>query len=147
MCIIVDADRIGKFFSKQDNEDVAPIHKWLKKKLGVLIYSTGSKFADELQHKTQRQLLEYVNAGYAKLISASDFQHDEHRLQKNSAVKSNDCHVLALARAANVRILYTGDQNLMEDFKNKDLISKGKIYTGKQNQKKLLNNWRCPSAV
>ena len=147
MCIIVDADRIVDFFSKPNNEDAAPIHKWLNRKLGVLIYSTGSKFANDLQHKTQRLLLEYVNAGYAKLIPASDFQEDEHRLQKNSAVKSDDYHVLALARSANVRILYTGDQDLMDDFKNKDLISKGKIYSGKQNGKKLLNNWRCPSAV
>ena len=149
MCIIVDADRIVDFFSKPNDADAAPIHKWLNRKLGVLIYSTGSKFADELQHKTQRLLLEYVNAGYAKPISASDFQEDEHRLQKSSAVKSNDCHVLALAKFANVRILYTGDKDLKKDFKNKRLISNGKLYTGKQNEKELLNYWRCrgPSAV
>ena len=147
MCIIVDADRIVDFFSKPNNEDAAPIHKWLEKKLGVLIYSTGSKFAGELQQKTRRALLEYVKAGYAKPISASDFQEEQHRLQKNSAVKSNDCHVLALAKFAKVRILYTGDGDLKKDFKNKCLISKGKLYTGKQNEKELLNKWRCPSAI
>lgn len=147
MCIIVDTNRIGDFFSKPNNDDVDPIHKWLERKFGVLIYSTGSKFADELQYKTRRLLKEYAKAGHAKLIPASVFEEDEQHLQENPAVKSNDCHVLALARVADVRILFTEDQDLMEDFKNPNLINKprGKIFSGKQNEKELLNNWRCPS--
>ena len=147
MCIIVDTNRMMDFLSNPDNEDVAPIHKWLNRKLGFLVYSTGGRFADELQKKVRRLLEEQTRAGNAKLIPQDEFKEDEQSLLGNSAVRSDDCHILALARASNARILFTSDQNLVEDFKNKTLIDKprGKIYSGKQNENELLNNWKCPS--
>ena len=147
MCIIVDTDRMAIFLSKPDNEDVAPIHKWLNSKLGVLVFSTGGGFANEVKKKARRLLQEHVRAGNAKLIPSNEFREDEQSLQGNSAVKSKDYHILALARASNARILFTGDNKLVKDFKNKDLIDKprGKIYSGKKNENELLKNWRCSS--
>jgi hypothetical protein len=44
---------------------------------------------------------------------------------------SNDCHVIALATIANVRILCTDDVSLMSDFKDKRLLDRpcGEIRT------------------
>ena len=36
---------------------------------------------------------------------------------------SDDLHILALARATSSRLLYTDDSDLIEDFKNKDIIN------------------------
>lgn len=147
MCIIVDTNRMMDYLSNPDNEDVAPIHKWLNRKLGFLVYSTEGRFANELQRKARRLLQEQMRAGNAKLIPSNECREDEQSLQGNSAVKSDDYHILALARASNARILFTSDQDLVEDFKNKALIDKprGKIYSGKQNEIELLKNWRCSS--
>ena len=59
-------------------------------------------------------------------------------------MKSNDPHILALARASGARLVYTGDGKLIADFKNKRLIDgpRGKIYTGASNVR-LLNRSVC----
>ncbi|MDE0130393.1 MAG: hypothetical protein OXQ86_12640 [Gammaproteobacteria bacterium] len=135
MCIIVDADRLGIFLSDPIAEDAAPIHKWLKQGWGKLVYSTSGKFSTEVGGPSKRRLAEHSRAGRATAIPASEFHSDERQLRNNSAVLSNDPHVLALARYSGTRILYTGDGKLMQDFKNKRLIDepRGKIYSGKKN--------------
>ena len=57
---------------------------------------------------------------------------------------SDDVHILALARASGARLLYTGDKNLMTDFKTKSIIDnpRGKIYSNAK-QKNLLKPGLC----
>jgi len=135
MCIIVDTDRLGKFLSDPTAEDALPIHKWLRKGGGKLVYSTSGQFAAEIAKLSKRRLAEHYRAGRATAIPAGEFRNDERQLRNNSAVRSNDFHVLALARYSKARILYTGDTALMQDFKDKRLVDKprGKIYSGRQN--------------
>lgn len=45
-------------------------------------------------------------------------------------IRSNDPHILALARAAGVRLLYTKDGKLRSDFKDRKFIG-GAIYKGR----------------
>jgi len=147
MRIIIDANRPGIFLSSPQDENVAPIHEWLNRRHGFLVYSTGAEFANEIGAKARKQLQGYVQAGSAKLISSSELEADKQYLQRDSNVKSDDHHILALARVSGSRLLYTCDKNLKTDFKNKSLIDtpRGKIYSGKQNEKELLMKWRCPS--
>lgn len=135
MCIIVDTDRLGIFLSDPIAEDAVPIHEWLKKGAGKLVYSTSGKFSAEVRGPSKRRLAEHYRAGRATAIPEREFHSDEQQLRKNSAVRSNDSHVLALAKYSGARILYTGDGKLMQDFKDKRLIDepRGKIYSGKQN--------------
>ena len=60
--------------------------------------------------------------------------------------KSNDPHIIALARVSGVRLLCTHDKNsgLMADFKRKALIDKprGRIYTRRKNSDLL--SAECP---
>lgn len=53
--------------------------------------------------------------------------------------RSDDPHVLALARATGVRLLYTGDPGLIADFKDKKFIDqpRGKVYSSAANAQLL----------
>ena len=135
MCMIIDANRLGVFLSDQMGEDARPIHGWLNKGWGNLVYSTDGAFADEVRGRSRAKLARYVQAGRASVILSEQFKEEEQLLRDNDMVRSDDPHVLALARYSGARVLYTGDANLIRDFKNKRLIDgpRGKIYSGKRN--------------
>ena len=137
MCIIVDANRLGGFLGEPPHEEAVPIHKWLERRSGsgMIVYSTGGKFAGELGAKARKKLSAYVQAGKARLEPADRFADDEDVLRSSGLLRSDDPHVLALARASGARLLYTGDEKLVADFKNAALISqpRGKVYSNAAN--------------
>ena len=142
----MDANRLGTFLADPPDEDSRPIHKWLKSGAGSIVYSTDGRFAQEIQGRVRTRLADYVRAGRAKLIPASRFADDERNLKARADLRSDDPHVLALAREARVRLLYTADRNLISDFKNKRFIDgpRGSIYSGARNAK-LLTRSVCAS--
>ena len=142
MCIIVDASRLGVFLAKPLREDAAPIRQWLDTRGGTLVYSTGGQFANELKGKAKGKLAEYSRAGKARLVPASRFAEDEAKLNASGKLRSNDPHVLALARASGARLLYTGDSNLIADFKDHRLVRnpRGKVYSSAANADLLADN-------
>ena len=125
MCIIVDANKMGIFLADPVREEVKPIHDWLARQGGKLVYSTGSQFA--------------------KQVPVEDIEEEEKLLRKNPIVGSHDPHILALARFSGARVLYTSDKDLSADFKKKKLIDgpRGKIYTRPANAR-LLTQLPCP---
>ena len=135
MCIIVDANKLGKFLADPPDDDSRPIHKWLDRRAGSIVYSTDGSFAQEIQGRTRTRLENYVRDGRAKLIPASRFADDERDLKARADLRSDDPHVLALARAAGARLLYTADRNLISDFKDRRFIDgpRGKVYSGAHN--------------
>lgn len=144
MCIIVDANQLGVFLGESPGEDAVPIHQWLRRRVGpgTLVYSTGGKFACEVRGKAKSKLESYSRAGIARLVPASRFAEDEAELRVNDIVRSDDPHVLALARASGARLLYTGDDDLIADFKNSRLIQnpRGRVYSGAANANLLTND-------
>ena len=136
---------MGRFLAEPAHDDAKPIHRWLQGSRGRLVYSTGGKFDTEIYRGAQKKLSEYVRAGTAKLIPESVFRDDAHRLRTGGKLRSNDAHVLALARAGRARLLYTGDDNLKADFKDAAIIAspRGKIYSGAKNSR-LLSATACP---
>ncbi len=50
--------------------------------------------------------------------------------------RSNDPHVIALAKISGTRLLYTNDDDLEGDFKR--LIRKGIVFTTKQDQRRQI---------
>ena len=143
MCIIIDANKLSSFLADPPDEDSAPVRKWLDKG-GILVYSTGSIFAEEVTKRAKRKLTDYVRAGQAKVIPGEQFTDDESSLRTQRGLRSNDPHVLALARVSGARLLYTGDNDLIADFKNKQFIDKprGKVYSGSANAN-LLTRSAC----
>ena len=142
MCIIVDANMLGKFLAEPPDEDSKPIKDWLQRKSGRLIYSTGGKFSNEVKGRAREQLLTYYRSGLADRFLSSDFKDDEEELREN--IKSDDPHILALARASGARILYSSDKDLIEDFKDKRFVDqpRGKVYSGARNAR-LLTRSAC----
>ena len=132
MCIIVDANKLGDFLADPVSEDSRPIHDWLNRGRGSIVYSTDGKFAAEIQGRARARSADYVRAGRATLIPGSRFADDERNLETRANLRSDDPHVLALARAAGVRLLYTADGDLISDFKEKRVIDRprGKVYSG-----------------
>jgi hypothetical protein len=62
-------------------------------------------------------------------------------------VRSNDIHVLGLARASGCRLLHTHDRELSADFRDRRLVPtrngyRGTIYRDERDREKLYN---CPS--
>ena len=146
MCIIVDNNKFGDFLADPTHEDFVPIRKWLDRGAGSIVYSTDRKFA-EIPGRAKAKLARYFQAGKARRIPGNLFAHDEHDLKARADVRSDDPHVLALARATGVRLLYTADGKLMSDFKNKDIIDRprGKVYSGAGNAN-LLTRSVCASS-
>ena len=146
MCIIVDANKLGTFLADPADDDSRPIHEWLDRGVGSIVYSTGGRFAKEIRGRAKTRLENYVRAGRAKLIPGSLFADDERGLEARPDLRSDDPHVLALAKAAGVRLLYTADRNLISDFKDRNFIDRprGRVYSGARNAN-LLTDSVCAS--
>lgn len=135
MCIIVDTDRIDLLLKEPPGDDTRPILRWLWRGHGSIVYSTGGGFSTEVQKRAKARFREWARAGWARVVPAETFEEDELALRADPLLKSEDAHVLALARASGARLLYTGDGNLMDDFRNKRLIDRprGRIYSRASN--------------
>lgn len=147
MCVIVDANRAGVVFAPAVSEDFEPLRRWLDDpdKDGILVY--GGKLAAELQksERSRRYLRALFRAGRARRFSSKELIAEEGALRNSAAVKSNDPHVLALARLSGARTLCSEDLDLHADFKNPDLISKprGKIYRRADHAHLLTHTTSC----
>ena len=144
MCIIVDANKLGEFLAEPPNKDSAPIYQWLNRRhgRGKIVYSTSGHFAREISGTRRTKLAAYVRSGKAQLIPANRFAGDERALQADGDMRSDDPHVLALARASGARLLYTGDRKLMDDFRDKKFIDqpRGQVYSRATNAGLLTNS-------
>ena len=134
----------GRFLTPQEerDEDMQFIHDWLNKKNGKIAYINQGTFCRELNNSniTKKWVIGNRSRGKIKFIDSELYANAEKELQKHK-VHSNDKHVLALAKAGNIKILCTDDRPLMDDFK--DLIG-GKIYQYKEHHKHMLHRDTCP---
>ena len=108
------------------------------------MYSDGGKFGKEMSWPAKTRLMRLNQAGKAKLIPSKKLVVTERELLTQEKTRSNDLHILALAKVSGARLLFTEDKNLMEDFKNTQLINnpKGRIYSRASN-KDLLTDSEC----
>lgn len=145
MCIIVDTNRIGLLLKEPPGDDTYPIFRWLQKGHGTIVYSTGGVFSEELTKRARRRFREWSRAGWATAISVERFREDEEALRGGDVMKSGDAHILALARASGARLLYSGDADLIDDFKNKRLVDRprGRIYSRAANADLLTRSACC----
>ena len=145
MCVIVDASVAGRVFSVPYEVDYAPLWRWLKEKDGKLVY--GGQLAKELDHlpNAKRILAELKSEGRALLCSRQKVDDEEKGVRMLGLCRSNDTHVIALARVSSARVLCTNDSDLEADFKNRKLVAapKGKIYKKAGHASLLKHNGKC----
>lgn len=141
MCIILDTNQWGNFLNPS-NEDMKPIHKWLEKRNGKLLYSNHEDLKKEWGHSHIRKLEEYKLKGRAKLVPCEKVKEKIKEIEQNHKLKSNkeDIPILGLAKASDAKLLCSSDQKLHEDFKK---VINGNIYQNKSHRH-LLTLDICP---
>lgn len=147
MCLIVDANLAVKVFAPADAAtaaEFAPILRWLEGK-GCLVY--GGHLATELGRieKVQRYLLALYRAGRARLVPHGEVDREEAEIAALGGLRSDDAHVVALARASGARTLCSHDKLLHQDFKDVRFISnpRGAVYQQASHQHLLEHTSSC----
>lgn len=139
MCIIVDANVANDLCN--GTEDSAPVLKWLLTGGGALII--GGKLTGELFRTKLRDTLVVLDrAGRLRRVDSVRIEEVESKLDKDSC-RSDDLHIIATAVVSGCRLVYTRDQNLQKDMKNKKVVDPvASIYT-KRSHRHLLHPCEC----
>lgn len=137
MCAIVDNNVRGEVFG-QDTQTEAG--KSFLDSLGrnrQLV--VGGKLLQELSDQRglhgfnafSRWLRTAIRLGHAKVISKNRVDTETLALQSQAQCRSNDEHIIALARVSGARLLFTNDLALQKDFTDHRLVGspRGRIYT------------------
>ena len=87
--------------------------------------------------RASRELLEWIkeadrggHRGRVRRVRNEEIETRQKRLERSGSLRSDDPHVIALAQVSGARLLYTKDEDLRQDFKNKEILDnpRGKIY-------------------
>jgi hypothetical protein len=129
---IVDANCCTLVLCKEDaNDDFAPLRTAIVNGQ-TRITIGGAKFRTEYikLKSVWRFVMQLDRAGRVFLVSDAKVDADEQSIVLKFQLKSDDPHILALARVSGSRLLCSNDQNLHADFLNKDIVDKprGSIY-------------------
>ena len=137
MCVIVDADKTGELLKDPPTEEARPLRGWLDRG-GVVMYSTGKIFERQFPPEYWERLRLLCRNAQMKRVPEESVREKMKTLPPKGELRSDrkkgigDRHILALALASRAEVLYTGDADLMDDFRNKKIMGtlRGKIYSG-----------------
>lgn len=129
MCvkIIIDASAFRHLIEPTRRSAGDQLRKWIGKGHGLVVYSSGNnKYADELRDYNEVLTLihDYAQKGRAEDVSDERISSVYDGFLKNSEVKSDDPHVLALAEASGATVLFAHEPKLCIDFANVEVLSK-----------------------
>lgn len=135
MCAIVDANVVSELWDNSGSTAGQAFRRWVEGPRGQLV--VGGELTQELVTASAGRWLQQLRLA-GRLSRVDDATVDRHAADLRAAprgtpesCKSNDHHVIALARASGARMLYSNDRALQADFKNTSLISlpAGKVYS------------------
>ena len=133
MCAILDAGVVHEVFGSNRPPAGEKFFDWINEGHGRLVL--GGKLLVELNRTAAREWArQALNAGLIRSVSTDKVNARADTLQSEGSCRSDDPHVIALAQVSAARLLYSNDNKLQRDFKNKTLIDgpRGKVYsTGK----------------
>ena len=135
MCAILDASVCSRVFGSNNRPDAGKeFFKWVDEGRGRLVI--GGRLRDELFQNDEFRRWATAAVQYGRLRIYDDALVDQCENTLNDLV-SNDSHIIALAIKSHARLLCTGDNNLMKDFKNRELIRnpRGTIFSIKPESK------------
>ena len=141
MCIIVDANTAHEF-GRALTEEALAIFEWLMRDGGTI--AAGGRVKRELV-KTR-----FRNIYHTLLLAGRLYQYDDEvdRVEANVMaqlhLRSDDPHVIALARVSLCRLLFSRDQDLHADFCNPTILRpRGRVYQGKSHHHLLRSARAC----
>lgn len=137
MCLIIDAN-VAHELCEPPSAECLPILQWMKSRKGQVAF--GGTLAKELSKTSFGPLLlKLWEAGAAQRYDDDKLKAEE-KLVLSLGIKSDDEHILALARLSGSRTLFSRDSDLGSDFVNLAIINpKGKVYK-KQTHRHLLRD-------
>lgn len=120
MCIIVDANAAHHMCTTDDAGSA--VLRWLLRGSGKLVVS-GDILKELKPTKLFDTIITLEQAG--KLVRANDDDCLSKKTELESAgnLASNDPHILALVNVSGCALVFTHDQNLHIDLKNKNVVS------------------------
>lgn len=137
MCAILDTNVLHQVFGDNRVPAGDEFRAWLDTGKGTLV-SGGKNFVELTRDlKFKRWAQNARLQGTLKLIldePIDGFDAVDAREQEifgRGGYRSNDPHVIALAQISDVRLLYSNDGDLIDDFKDKRLLDRprGKVYS------------------
>ena len=133
MCAIIDNNVRHEVFGANNirTEAGSFFFDWVNSSRGRIVI--GGKLLKELSGYAafNEWLDQALISGNALNFPDSIVNAETDSLLSQNICKSNDAHVLALARVCGARLLFTNDQDLQEDFKDPQIIGgiRGRVYT------------------
>ena len=148
MCAIVDANVIPEVFGDHRPERGRILYEWLTRgRNGRLV--VGGKLLHELSEYSRFRawLSQAVLSGRARRIRDDLVDEETEVIRSTASFRSNDYHVIALARLSGARLLFTNDRDLEQDFKDRSLVPspRGRIYKSHDHRSLLHQTDLCPS--
>ena len=149
MCVVIDANAATQSIGRGATEAGSRFLEYVSKGRLVLAYG-GAKFRRELAGCGEgfRRWLALALSN-KRVVSVSDEMVATvvHELKVLRSCRSNDVHVVALARVANAGLVFTNDRLLQSDCQN---VLGAKVYTTNDNRtgfthskRDLLNGASC----
>jgi len=131
--IIVDVNAAHKVFAKPPRKQWKDLQESLTRgKPFDVVAVHGGELTREYQGKELWQTcIELNRTGRMRLFKDSLVDGETQAVRNLGICKSNDTHVIALARVSHCRLLCSQDRSLQQDFKNQRLINpRGSVYGG-----------------
>ena len=135
MCAILDANSAHDVFGLS-GRSAAGADFYAHLQQGGMELIVGGEVLRELS-RASGDLLEWIkeadrggHRGRVRHVPDERIEAKRKKIERAGNLRSNDPHVIALAQASGARLLYTKDQDLRQDFKNKEILDnpRGKIY-------------------
>ena len=156
MCAILDANVVYEVFGSNRTGAGVAFFNWINTGTGNLVAS--GKVLKELNFNSNFRTWwqQATLAGKIRIVNEDNVNRKSEALQNEVSCRSDDLHVIALAQVSGARLLYSKDNNLQQDFKNKTLIDgpRGKVYSTLRDQsftnshrRLLRRNDLCPSCA
>ena len=133
MCAIVDTNVWHEVSPPSSQSEAGKyFYDWLMKRNGGTIVSGGGHLRELNRiNDFKRVFAERLQAGRARRIPDGEVDADAASLRAGRVCRSNDQDILALARISGARLLFTNDNALQDDFRDRQVINRlqGRVYT------------------
>jgi len=128
--VIIDANKSTMFFGK--NQNLKTLFEYIQKSGMLKIQTGGTTLLGEYKKTSSilQILSAFEQAGLVNSVRNETVDAEEGELKNNEDCRSNDLHIIALARTSRARILVSDDRLLGLDFNDPGLVSapRGFVY-------------------
>jgi hypothetical protein len=147
MCIIIDVNIAERIVLRTGDANYKELTEclWGRRRPPVKMVYGGDLLREYRANARLMAALEALDrAGRAVKYPEDSLRRETKSVGRQGLCKSNDQHIIALARVSQTRLLCSRDRDLCDDFKNKSLLDKprGKIYKNGTHLKLLVEHCR-----